>query len=143
MAIEKAIFDYLLTKSSVTDLVGATGQRLRPDVVEQTWRHTQGPFVTYEMISSDEEHTLTNRAGFISSRFQFTCYAGSRITANAVARAIKNCGIAAIKGVYSSTDIRGVEIESGLRTDVEKPSDGQASYVYLAMFDLMVHYHEE
>lgn len=140
MAVEKAIRDYLLTKSAITALVGS---RIWPDVVEQTWTTTQGPCVTYEIISSDEEHTLSDRVGFVSSRFAFTCYAGSRMSANAVARAIKNCGIVAIKGVYSSTTIRGVQVESGLRTDVEKPDDGKASYRYVTMFDLMVQYLEE
>lgn len=139
MAVEKAIRDYLLTKTAVTSLVGT---RIWPDVIEQTWTPTQGPCVTYEIISSDEEHYLANRTGFVSTRFQFVCYASSRMSANATARAIKNCGIAGIKGTYSSVSIRGVEIESGIRTDVEKPDDGLATFRYLTEFDLMVHYLE-
>lgn len=141
-SVEAAIRNYLLTKSAVTDLVGTTGDRLRPLVVEQTWQPTQGPFVTYEIISSDEVSTLSDRSGFVSSRIRFTAYASTPLTANATVRAIKNCGIAAIKGVYSSVDIRGVVIESGIRTDVEKPDDGTAGYRYLAEFDLMVSYLE-
>jgi hypothetical protein len=64
------------------------------------------------------------------------------MTANATARAIKNSGIAAIKGTYSGVNIRGVSVESGIRTDIEKPDDGKASFRYLAEFDLMVSYIE-
>lgn len=140
MAVEKAIRDYLLTKAAVTDLVGT---RIKPDVVDQDWLPSQGPFVVYEIIDTVDEHTLSDRCGFTSSRFKFTCYAGSRMTANATARAIKNCGVVAIKGTYSGVQIRGVQVESGLRTDVDKPDDGKASYRYLAEFDLMVHYLED
>lgn len=142
-SIESAIRNYLLTKSAVTDLLG-TGDsaRIRPSVVDQDWRPSQGPFVTYEQISSDEEHTLTDRVGFVQTRFQFTAYASSAVSANATARAIKNCGIATIKGTYSSVSIRGTVIESGLRTSVEKLNDGSANYIHLAEFDLMVSYLE-
>lgn len=144
MAVEKAIRNYLLTKSAVTSLIGSgASARIWPDVVDQTWKVADGPCVTYEIIDSTEVHTLTDRTGFVSSRFSFCCYAGSRMSANATARAIKNCGIAAIKGLYSSVSIRGVEIESGIRTEVEKPDDGKASFRYLTFFDLMVHYLEE
>lgn len=143
MAVEKAIRDYLLTKSSVTALVGASGERLKPDVVEQTWTPNQGPFVTYEIISSDEEHGISDRSGFVASRIQFCAYAGTRMTANAAIRAIKNCGITGIKGTYSSVRICGVQIESGIKTYIEKPVDGQATYRYLSEIDLMVYYLED
>lgn len=142
-SIEKAIRDYLLTKTAVTDLIGTgTSARIQPSIIDQDWRPVQGPFVVYDVISSDEEHTLADRTGFVSSRFQFTVYAQHAITALSTARAIKNCGIAAIKGTYSSVSIRGVEIESGIRTDFEKPDDGLATFRHLATFDMMVHYLE-
>lgn len=140
MAVEKAIRDYLLTKTAVTDLV--TGARLQPEVISQGWTPNQGPFVYFEIVSSDEEHTLADRTGFVSTRFKFVCVAGSRLTANATARAIKNCGLAAMKGTYSSVSIRGVEVESGIRTDVEKVDSGQNDYRYYTEFDVMVHYLE-
>lgn len=139
MAVEKAIRDYVLANSAVAALIGA---RLTPEVVDQAWSTTDGPAVTYEVISTDDDHTLSDRAGLCHSRFQFVCYADSRMTANATARAIKNSGIAAIKGTYSGVNIRGVSVESGIRTDIEKPDDGKASFRYLAEFDLMVSYIE-
>lgn len=143
-SVEAAIRNFLLTKSAVTALVGSgDSARIRPNVVEQTWRPTQGPFVTYEQISSDEEHTLADRTGFVQTRFQFTTYASTPLSANATARTIKNCGLAAMKGTYSTVKIRGVTIESGLRTDVEKPNDGTANFVHIAQFDIMVSYLEE
>jgi hypothetical protein len=139
VAIEKAIRDYVLANSTVASLIGT---RLTPEVLDQSWTTTDGPAVTYEIISTDDEHTLSDRAGLTHSRFQFVCYADSRMAANAAARAIKNSGIAAIKGTYSNVSIRGVKVESGLRTYVEKPDDGKASFRYLAEFDLMVSYIE-
>lgn len=139
MAVEKAVRDYILADATVAALIST---RLYPDVLDQSWTTTDGPAVAYEIISTDEESTLADRAGSLHSRFQFICYADSRMTANATARAIKNSGITAIHGTYSGVWISGVTIESGIRTSVEKPDDGKASYRYLSEFDLMVDYHE-
>ena len=139
MAVEKAIRDYVLANSTVAALIGT---RLFPDVLDQAYTTTDGPAVTYEIISTDEEATLADRAGSCHSRFQFVCYADTRMTANATARAIKNSGITAIHGTYSGVWISGVQVESGIRTDIEKPDDGKASFRYLAEFDLMVDYLE-
>ena len=139
MAVEKAIRDYVLGNATVSALIGT---RLTPEVTDQSWSTTDGPAVTYEIISTDEEKLLSDRAGLCHSRFQFVCIADSRMSANATARAIKNSGIAAIKGTYSTINIRGVAVESGIRTYVEKPDDGKASYRYLAEFDLIVSYIE-
>lgn len=143
-SIEKALKDFLLSKTAVTDLIGSgTSARYWPDVLDQDWTTNQGPCVVFEIISSEDIQTLADRSGFVSSRFKFIAYAGTRMAANATARAVKNCGLAAMKGLYSSVHVCGVVIESGIRTDYEKPDDGKATYRYLTEFDVMVSYLEE
>lgn len=143
-AVEEALCTYLLTKTAVTDLIG-TGDdaRLWPDALDQDYNEkTNGAAATYEIISSDEEMLLSDRSGFVSSRIQFACYASTRKAANALARAIKNCGIVALKGVTNSVDIRGVQVESGIRTYKEPPTDGGGGFRYLTEFDFVVQYLE-
>lgn len=139
-AVEEAIRTYLLSKPAVSSLVGT---RIYPDVIDQSWNPADGPAVAYTLISSDDDHSLSDRVGHVHTRIQFTCYAATRSAANALARAMKNSGITGIKGVYSDVDIRGVRVESGIITDTEKPDDGLAPPRYLAEFDLMVDYIEE
>ena len=112
-------------------------------MLDQNYSVSHGAAATYEFISADEQETLSlGRAGIVHTRIQFVCYASTRAAANAAARAMKNSGVTAIKGVYTGCDIRGVSIEEGIRTDVEAPTDGQSEWRYLAEFDLMVSYLE-
>jgi hypothetical protein len=144
-AVEEAIRTYLLTKTAVTDLLGSgASARFWPDVLAPGYRaDNDGAATTYEIISSDEEGQLSGRSGFVSSRIQIVCYASTRRAANALARAIKNCGVDQLKGTTSSVDIRGVQVESGIRTSVDAPTDSTQEFRYMTDFDLMVHYLEE
>ena len=139
-AVEEALLAYLLGQSAVASLVGS---RVYPEALDQDWKTEDGTAVVYSQVSTDEEHTISNRSGLCMTRFTFTAYAATRKAANAAARAIKNSGVVAFKGTTGGVDIRGVQVESGLITDrLEKPNDGKASYIYLAEFDLKVSYLE-
>ena len=142
--MEEAFCEYLLTRSAVTTLIGSgSAARLWPDVIRQPYSVEQGPCATYQIISTNEEHYLLDRTGFVQSRMQITTTAKTRKAANETARAIKNCGLTALKGVNGGIDFRGISIEDGIRNYVEPPQDGTQEYRYLAEFDLMVSYLEE
>lgn len=142
-AMEQALCSWLLTQSEVTSLIGSgNSARLWADVLPQTYTVAAGPAVTYEIVFSDEEHLLSERAGLVESRVRIVAYGATRTSANALARAIKNCGIDAFKGVYADVDIRGVSIDRGLINDVEVPTDGSGEHRYLAEFDFKIDYLE-
>lgn len=142
-SMEQALCAYLMSKSAVTDLIGSgSSGRLDANVLPQSYTVTIGPGVTYEIISSDETMLLApDRSGFVQSRVQITCFASSHDTAMATARAIKNCGIATLKGVSGGVDFRGVQAD-GIRCYTEAPSDGSSEWRYIAEFDLIISYHE-
>lgn len=142
-AMEEAFCEYLLARSAVTALIGSgAATRLWPDVIPQTYSVEQGPCATYQIISTNEQHYLLDRTGFVQSRMQITTTAKTRKSANETARAIKNCGLTALKGLSGGVDFRGISIEDGVRSYVEPPQDGTQEYRYLAEFDLMVSYLE-
>lgn len=138
--IEKAIQNYLLSNATVSGLIGT---RYWPMVLDQDYHDDDGPAVTYEFISTDDNHTLTDgRVELVTSRIQFVCYSQLLSSALAVARAIRKSGITTLKGIHSEVDIRGVMVADGILTNVIAPNDGQAGYRYTAEFDLMVSYQE-
>lgn len=142
-AMEEALCDFILTRPGVSDVFGSgNNARLWPSKLRQGYRVSQGAAAHYQIISGDEQHTLADRSGFIQSRVQFVCYARTSKQAIFAARTIRSCGITRLKGVHRLVDFRGIEIESGIRTDEEIPTDGSDESRYLAEFDALVSYLE-
>jgi hypothetical protein len=135
-----AIRTYLLSKSAVTTLVGT---RIYSDIVEQ---NATLPAIAMSKISTRHDHTLSDMAGLAHCRLQFDCYAdtatGGRATANSIAETIRATGICAIKGTYTSVDIRGVRLESGQRNEIDYARDDSDDHRYVTSFDLEVDYTE-
>lgn len=142
-AMEEALCSYILSKAAVTALIGSgDAARLYPIVLPQDCDLADGAAATYEIITSDETHTLTDRAGIVQSRVKITSFAQTHSAATTLARAIKNCGIATLKGVSGGVDFRGTVIEEGLSCFVETPTDGGETWRYIAEFDLRLSYLE-
>lgn len=142
-SMEEALCDFIITRPGVSTVFGSgSSARLYPNCLPQGYRVAQGAAAHYEIISSDEQHTLSDRTGFVQSRVQFVCYARTLKAAIFAARTIRSCGITRLKGLHRLVDFRGIEIESGIRTDHEAPTDGSGEWRYLAEFDVMVSYLE-
>lgn len=143
-AMEDALCSYFLGKSAITTLIGSgAAARLWAIVLPQDYTVTDGAAATYEIISTNEEHTLSDRSGFVQSRVQISSFAKSHTQAMTLARAIKNCGVAALKGVSGQVDFRGVSIDDGIRCYAEPPTDGSTEWRYIAEFDLIISYLED
>lgn len=135
-----SIRTYLLSKSAVTALVGT---RIYSDIVEQ---NATLPAIAMSKISTSHEHDLSNLSGVAHCRMQFDCYAdaatGGRAMANDIAETIRATGIAAIKGTYTSVDIRGVRLDSGQRNEIDYANDNSDDHRYVTSFDLMIDFTE-
>lgn len=142
-SMEEALCAYIMGKTQVTTLIGSgDGGRLYPNVLPQDYSTTDGPGVTYEIVSTTEEMLLApDRSGFCQSRVQIACYAAKYADAMSTARAIKNSGIATLKGSSGGVDFRGVQAD-GIRCYSESPTDGSDEWRYIAEFDLIISYHE-
>lgn len=138
--VATALRTFLLTKTAITDLIGT---RIYTDLVEQS---ATLPAVAFSKLSTAHEHELAGIGGLAHCRFQFDCYTdaatGGRATANAIASAIYLSGITAIKGIYTSVDIRGARLEEGQRNEIEYAKDNSDDHRYVTSFDLMVDYLE-
>lgn len=142
-AMEEALCSYILSKAAVTALIGSgDAARLYPHALPQDCNLASGAAAIYRIISSSETGLLTDRAGIVQSRVQITSFANTFSAAIALARAIKNCGIATLKGLDGGVNFRGVMIEEGINTYDEPPTDGGETWRYIAEFDLRVSYIE-
>lgn len=143
-AMEEAFCSYLLTKTAIASLIGSgANARLYAIVLPQDYSVEVGAAATYKILNSNEQHTLADRSGFVQSRVQIATYAKSHAQAMELARAIKNCGITALKGVSGGVDFRGIAVDDGILCDAEPPTDASTEWRYFAEFDLMVTYLEE
>jgi hypothetical protein len=141
--MEEALSEYILSHSAVTDLTGSgDNARLYPFALHQDCNLANGPAATYEIVLSQDIQTLANRAGIVQSRVRISTFALTHFLATKLLRAIKNSGIAALKGIYAGVDFRGVVIEDGIRCYGEQPTDGGETWRYIAEMDLMISYLE-
>lgn len=134
--VVSAVRTYLLSKSAITDVIS---QRIYFDRLRQ---NATLPAATISKVSETHYHKLSDRSGLVSTRLQIEAYSLSRLTSNGLAEAIYKCGIAAVKGLTNSIDIRGVTVEDGQRNYTIDDADGGDDHTYVTQFDLMVSYLE-
>lgn len=135
---ETAVRTFLLTQSSVTDLVGT---RIYPMQLPQ---NAQLPAIVYRRITTGHEETIDgSKGGLADARVQYDCYAVTHDQAHDVAEALRLSGILDLHGVTNSVDFRGVRLSSGLRMEDDSPTDGSAEWRYWASQDYQFFYLEE
>jgi len=76
---------YLLSKSSITNLVGT---RVFPDYIPQ--KNSTYPAIVYQIISDTPEHTLAGAAGYTGTRVQLDVYAATSLVRAQVVEALRN-----------------------------------------------------
>lgn len=127
---------YLLGKTAITDLVG---QRIYTDALPQS---ATLPAIVMSKLYTQHDHELSDLAGLAHSRLQFECYASTRLVSNAVAEAIRACGVVAFKGSTNGVDIRGVRVEEGMSYQDDPPTDGSDERRYVSVIDLTIDFTE-
>jgi hypothetical protein len=137
MSAETSLRTYFLSKTAITDLAGT---RIGSDQLAQ---NAVLPAIVLTRTSSRDEHILSNLAGAVQARIQVESFADTRLVASDLAKKVKRCGIAAVKGTYDSTDFRGVTVEDSEREYVDYPTDGSDEHRYVTSFDLLVSYLED
>jgi hypothetical protein len=133
--VAQSIRAYLLTKTAITDVVG---QRIYADQLPQ---NATLPAIEMAVISDVPEMQLSDITGLTKARIQFVCFATTRRITRQISQAIRTCGVAAIKGLYSGVWIKGVAVDGSFDATIP-PSDGNDIHRYLTTVDLVVDYLE-
>jgi hypothetical protein len=135
-AIGEAFRTKLLSYSSVSTIVG---QRMYPDALKL---NATIPAIVYYTISTERDHSIAGLTKLAHARVQLDCYAATRVSASALAKAIRETGIDAFRGVVSGYTFCGVTFDSGDEYLQEPPTDGNQEHRYIVSFDCLVHYKE-
>jgi hypothetical protein len=98
--------------------------------------------LVYSVISTQHDHLINGLAGVARSRIEFTTYAATRAGANAIAEAIRTCGLVGHTGAMGTMQILSVMIDGGNQTLDELPTDGGQEHRYLTIFDYQIAYSE-
>ena len=128
---------YLLTKTAVTDLIG---QRLYIEPLPQA---VTLPAAFMEIISGEDAHLISDRAGYVEEIVSFECHAARLSGANDIGNAIRRCGVTTVKGVTNGLNIRAISVESGRRNWRIEALDASDDHRYACGFDLKVSYRED
>ena len=133
--IGKVFFHQLTNNPAVNALVGG---RISPVI----GRNLELPYITYQKISGNPDHTRDDYSGFTESRFQLDCWAKSYAEAETLAAAIRKptkqggpldgfCG-----------ESNGVKVLDCLiddeADDYEEPKFDEQTGTYRARFDFLI-----
>lgn len=131
-----AVRTYLLSRASVTSVIG---QRM---YFQRRPQKSLLPAATIARVAETHDHLLSDRSGFVKTRLQIECFSNQQTTTEALATAIYQSGIAAVKGTTNGIDIRGVVVEDGRRDYTLDDPNGGDDHTYVTQFDLEVSYKE-
>jgi hypothetical protein len=132
----KSVRAYLLTKTAITDLVG---QSIYASKIPQSLSQTSN-CVVIDVNSEVYDHTIDGLGGIVSTRLNIDCFASTSEIARSIADAIIWSGIDAIKGTYTSLNIRSVMVDEGRREYLNEDIAGGDNQRHVVTFDLMVHW---
>jgi len=115
--IEEAFTAYLLAHAGLAALIGS---RIYPQ--ERPQEITTLPAMTYMVVSDVPIHTLTGQAKQARPMYQFTVYASTRASAQAVAVQIK-AALVDYHGTLSGVVIQKIQLENELY-GINETADG-------------------
>lgn len=134
-----AVRGYLVADSGVSGLVAS---RIYPDVLPQGYKVRDGGALTYTLIHTVHDHLINGLAGIARSRIEFAAFASTRAGANLIAEAVRSSDLVGFTGAMGGVLIESVDLESGVQTLEERPTDGSQEHRYLTVFDYLFAYQE-
>lgn len=134
MEIEEALMAYLLTKPTLTALIGT---RIMPDDISGG---AALPALTYQKISDVKIHTHQGQSKTEQPMIQFTSYAMARPNARAISNQVKSA-LCDFKGTLSGLTVQHVKLENEI-SGSETMADGTGK-VYTEDLEYQVSFNKE
>lgn len=134
--VGSSLRSYMLSKSAITSLIG---QRMYPNELKQ---NANLPAVVYRVTNTEREHHISDASKLAHARVELYIFGATIDSAEAVADAIRTCGMTSYRGTTGSIFFNGIEITTGDSWIDDPPTDGNQSPRSIVNFDLMVHYTE-
>ena len=136
MSLNTAIFSYLQDQAAITNLIGA---RLYPEVNPSQTRTL--PYVTWEKTSNTHIHHTLAAAGLAMPRYEFTVWAATALSAEAIADALRGelDGFQHTAMGDDSLDVRGITLETEDSGMVQLPNK---DWVFTVRLDFIIRHAE-
>ena len=118
--IEEGLVTFLLADTGLTLLIG---NRLHDDVLPQS---PTVPAVVWQRISTPREYSHSGSSHLAMPRFQFACWAKTRLEAIQLANTLRAAleahngamGAETVYAAYSENELAGYDAETGLRREI-------------------------
>lgn len=130
---------YLAANAGVAALVGS---RIFPVALPQGYKASQGPALTYRVLTRASGHLINGIDGVCRARIEFSAFSDEYEEAEQIADAVRNSGLPGFVGFMGDKQIESVQISDGGDTYDESPSDGGQTHRYVTVFDYLVTYQE-
>lgn len=131
MSIEEALYAKVSSDAAIVELIS---NRLYPDKLPQ---NPVLPAITYQRVSTGRYHThdTSGGSGLARPRFQFDCYATSRLAAKNLVNVLR-ASLEGFNGWVGPTRIQGALSQN--ETDFYEDVTG----LYRRSIDFMIHHQE-
>lgn len=123
MAIGQDLRTYLLTKASITSLLGT---RIFPNKIPQ--KNSDWPCVVYQIISQNPGHTLEGGADYAETRIQLDVYSETALARDALVEALRNV-LQGFRGTMGSSTVSSVVYRNSIDL-YEPPADNSDVGLY-------------
>lgn len=130
---------YLAANAGVYALVGS---RIFPMALPQGYMASQGPALTYRVLSRASGHLINGIDGLCRARLEFSAFSDEYEQAESIADAVRESGLPGFVGLLGDKQIESVQISDGGNTYDESPNDGGQTHRYVTVFDYLVTYQE-
>lgn len=123
MAIGQDVRTYLLTKASITTLLGT---RIFPNKIPQ--KNSSWPCVVYQIISQNPGHVLSGCAEYAETRIQFDVYSDTALVRDSLTEALRNV-LQGFSGTMGSSTVSSVVYKNSIDL-YEPPADSSDVGLY-------------
>lgn len=134
MTLEQALFTYLTSKTTVTDLVST---RIFGNALPQD---TELPAIVTTLISAEHDHHLSSASGIVTARFQIDCLADDYLQAADVAEALRQV-LQAYRGSMGDRTVKSTILDVE-RSFYHAPEDGTDTGIHRKMGEYLVKFTE-
>jgi len=118
--IEQGLVTFLLADAGLAALIA---DRLHDDVLPQK---PTVPALVWQRISTPREHSHSGSSHYATPRFQFSCWAKTRLGAIQLANTLRSAldayqgtmGSELVYGSFSENELSGFDAETGLRRQI-------------------------
>lgn len=139
MSIHAGIYAYLLTRQSVTALVGgAANPRIYPSVAPLK---ADFPRITFQRLNEGRNPHMRGTSGLVKASLQVDCWGTDSLSTTTLAEAVRNVMDTANRKTFGTYDVRFCLLQDA-RDMLEAADDNSEKHIFRVMLTFDLEYRE-